>query len=109
MPAHYTHMYTARRVADDLLSGHFPDWPAVGDALNRHSPQECGTVMKNWEKFTALGAVGSSFVGKIFMGEDFQKARELVRARYGEVRVIRPEGTRSNSYELFLVGLAKKG
>jgi 23S rRNA (uridine2552-2'-O)-methyltransferase len=57
----------------------------------------------------ALGAPGSSFVGKIFMGEDFQKARELVRVRYGEVRVIRPEGTRSNSYELFLVGLKKKG
>jgi len=57
----------------------------------------------------ALGAPGSSFVGKLFMGEDFEKARATLRAGYAEVRVIRPEGTRATSYEVFLVGLGKKG
>ena len=56
----------------------------------------------------AVGAKGSSFVGKLFMSDDFVKAREALRAAFSEVRVIRPEGTRSSSFEVFLVGLAKK-
>jgi hypothetical protein len=58
MPGHFTHIYTARRVADHLLSGHFPDWPQAGSALLKHDPVACGTVMKKWEKFTAIGAIG---------------------------------------------------
>ncbi len=57
---------------------------------------------------TALGAPGSAFVGKIFMSEEFVKAREKLRKLYTEVRNIRPEGTRSVSSEVFLVGLGKK-
>ncbi|HEY4122150.1 MAG TPA: RlmE family RNA methyltransferase [Byssovorax sp.] len=53
----------------------------------------------------ALGAPGSAFVGKLFMGPDFEEARRHLRARFAEVRVIRPEGTRANSIEVFLVGL----
>lgn len=56
----------------------------------------------------ALLAPGGSFVGKLFMGEDFTKARDHVRAAFEEVRVIRPEGTRSSSVEVFLVGLRRK-
>ena len=56
----------------------------------------------------ALGAPGSAFVGKLFMSEEFQKARERLRSLYDEVRVIRPEGTRSVSSEVFLVGLGRK-
>ena len=58
MPGHFTHIYTARRVSDHLLSGQFPDWPQVGDTLHGYSPQKCGEVMRKWEKFTAIGAVG---------------------------------------------------
>ena len=58
MPGHFTHIYTARRVADHLLSGHFPDWPFPIPELAGHSPQDCGWVMRKWEKFTAIGAIG---------------------------------------------------
>lgn len=62
MPGHFTHIYTARRVADHLLSGNVQDWPAdyagVGDAFQYYAPQFCGEVMKDWEKFTAIGAIG---------------------------------------------------
>jgi hypothetical protein len=54
----FTHIYTARRVADHLLTGNFPDWPQAGSALLKHDPAACGTVMKKWEKFTAIGAIG---------------------------------------------------
>ena len=56
----------------------------------------------------ALGAPKGSFVGKLFMGEDFTQARDALRALFSEVRVIRPEGTRSTSFEVFLVGLGRK-
>ncbi len=58
MPGHFTHIYTARRVADHLLSGHFPDWPQAGSALLKYDPVTCGKVMQKWEKFTAIGAIG---------------------------------------------------
>ena len=56
----------------------------------------------------ALGAPGGSFVGKLFMSEDFVKARDALRALFDEVKTIRPEGTRSSSVEVFLIGLRRK-
>lgn len=54
------------------------------------------------------GAKGSSFVAKIFMGGDFPEARKILKAMYGEERVIRPPAVRSQSFEVFLVGLNKR-
>lgn len=65
-------------------------------------------LMRAVEIAKALGAPGSAFVGKIFMSADFEEARKAMRALFDEVRVIRPEGTRTNSTEIFLVGLKKK-
>jgi hypothetical protein len=58
MPGHFTHIYTARRVADYLLTGHFPEWPEAGSPLLKYDPVTCGTIMQKWEKFTAIGAIG---------------------------------------------------
>ncbi|MDQ2774032.1 MAG: zinc dependent phospholipase C family protein [Acidobacteriota bacterium] len=58
MPGHFTHIYTARRVADHLITGQFPDWPQAGSSLLKHDPKTCGTIMRKWEKFTAIGAIG---------------------------------------------------
>jgi 23S rRNA (uridine2552-2'-O)-methyltransferase len=51
---------------------------------------------------------GGSFVGKIFMSDDFVRARDRLRGLFAEVRVVRPEAVRSQSYEVFLVGLSRK-
>ena len=56
----------------------------------------------------ALGKVGSHFVAKIFMSNDFQIARKLAGERYDKCQVIRPEGTRQQSTEVFIVGLGLK-
>ena len=56
----------------------------------------------------SLVKVGGSFVGKIFMGEDLPLARAELRKHFEEERIIRPEGTRSVSYEIFLVGLRRR-
>jgi 23S rRNA (uridine2552-2'-O)-methyltransferase len=87
--------------------------------LSDMAPSTTGTRMadqaRSFELFMralavaeALGAPGSAFVGKIFMSEDFPKAKEGVRKLYEEVKVLRPEGTRSSSYEVFVAGLRRK-
>jgi len=53
----------------------------------------------------ALGKVGSAFVGKLFMSEDFQAARQALRDHYDKEQTLRPSTTRSVSSEVFLVGL----
>lgn len=53
----------------------------------------------------ALGKPGSSFVTKLFMGGDFGAFRARLREAYREVKVVRPEATRSASVEIYLVGL----
>jgi 23S rRNA (uridine2552-2'-O)-methyltransferase len=55
-----------------------------------------------------LGAKGGAFVGKIFMSDDLPAARTELRRLYETERLIRPEGTRSVSTELFVVGLGKR-
>jgi 23S rRNA (uridine2552-2'-O)-methyltransferase len=52
---------------------------------------------------------GGSFVGKIFMGEDLPIARAEVRKLFTGERLIRPEGTRSVSYEIFVVATERRG
>jgi 23S rRNA (uridine2552-2'-O)-methyltransferase len=51
---------------------------------------------------------GGGFVGKIFQGEEFETARARVRELYEECRVVRPASVRSESYELYLVGLRRR-
>lgn len=48
---------------------------------------------------------GGSFVAKIFQGAEFEDARNALREVFAKVRTIRPDATRDESYELFLVGL----
>jgi 23S rRNA (uridine2552-2'-O)-methyltransferase len=55
-----------------------------------------------------LGTPGGSFVGKIFMSDDLPAARAELRRLYGSERLIRPEGTRSISMEIFAVGGEKR-
>ena len=54
------------------------------------------------------GKPGSAFAAKLFMGGDFEQFREQVRQAYREVKVVRPEATRSASIEVYLVGLGLK-
>ncbi len=48
---------------------------------------------------------GGSFVGKIFQGPDFDKAKKHVESLFTKTRVLKPEASRKESYEIFVVGL----
>ena len=64
--------------------------------------------MRALEVAATLSKSGGAFVGKIFMGEDLPLARAELRKHFETERLIRPEGTRSVSYELFIIGQGRK-
>lgn len=51
---------------------------------------------------------GGALVAKVFQGVGFEEVRNLFRARYGTVRLLKPEASRKESVEIFLVGLGRK-
>lgn len=51
---------------------------------------------------------GGTMVAKIFRGEGFEQVRARMRKIFDEVRVIKPEASRRESVECFLVGVARK-
>ncbi len=54
-------------------------------------------------------AIGGHFVAKIFQGAEFEDARKAMQGKFDKVRVIKPDASRQESYEIFLVGLGRKG
>ncbi|MEO7330423.1 MAG: RlmE family RNA methyltransferase, partial [Minicystis sp.] len=105
----------ALSLTNEALALHAPYDVVLSDMAPSTSGNRDADQARSFELFMravevahALGGPGSAFVGKLFMSEDFTKAREALRCGYGEVRVIRPEGVRATSFELFLVGLGKK-
>ncbi|NRA32194.1 MAG: RlmE family RNA methyltransferase [Polyangiaceae bacterium] len=65
-------------------------------------------VVGSLQMAARYGKPGSSFIAKIFMSNEFSKAKKQVIASYDTVRVVKPQASRSNSWEVFLVGLGLK-
>ena len=51
-----------------------------------------------------LLAPGGAFVGKIFQGPDMEAIRKRMGGLFAEVRIIKPEGSRAESIEIYLAG-----
>ena len=51
---------------------------------------------------------GGAFLGKIFQGTEFERARAQTREAFTTVRILKPPASRKQSYEIFLLGLKKK-
>jgi len=52
---------------------------------------------------------GGNFVAKLFMGESFKEFEALLKDRFEEVRLLRPESTRKHSREIFFIGKRFRG
>jgi 23S rRNA (uridine2552-2'-O)-methyltransferase len=113
LPSHATF------IQGDVLAMDFTAYGPFDLVLSDMAPNTTGNKLadhaRSVELFLAAVRIadqvlvkGGSFVGKIFMGEDFPAAREEVRIRYEKHRMLRPEATRSISYEIFVVGERKK-
>jgi 23S rRNA (uridine2552-2'-O)-methyltransferase len=55
-----------------------------------------------------LAGSDSHIVLKLFMSQDFKALEQALRARYAECRTVRPAATRTQSSEVFLVGLRRR-
>jgi 23S rRNA (uridine2552-2'-O)-methyltransferase len=101
---------------NEALAEHAPYDVVLSDMAPRTTGNRLGDQTRSFELYMRALAVaeqllkpGGAFVGKIFMGEDFAEAKAATKQLFREERAIRPEGTRANSYEIFLIGLGKKG
>ena len=53
-------------------------------------------------------ARGGHFVGKLFMGPDWQKLQKRVREGFSEAKTVKPQGSRKESIEQYLCGLGRR-
>ena len=79
--------------------------PATSGAKVSDQARSHALFTRALELAVRLGKPGSAYVGKIFMSGDFPEARRAVEARYRETRVMKPEGTRRVSTEVYVLGL----
>jgi 23S rRNA (uridine2552-2'-O)-methyltransferase len=100
---------------EETLGKHGPYDVVMSDMAPNTTGVRLADQTRSYELFMHALAVaervvvpGGAFVGKIFMGEDFPAARAKVRTVFEKERIIRPEGTRSSSYEVFVVGLGRR-
>jgi 23S rRNA (uridine2552-2'-O)-methyltransferase len=54
-------------------------------------------------------APGGYFVGKIFQGAEFPEARAATARWLQNVRILKPDASRSESYEIFIAGMRPRG
>jgi 23S rRNA (uridine2552-2'-O)-methyltransferase len=105
----------ALSLENDALGRFAPYDVVLSDMAPRTTGSRVTDQMRSYELFmralavaATLGAAGGSFVGKIFMSDELPRARAGLREHYATERLIRPEGTRDISTELFVVGLGKR-
>lgn len=98
-----------------VLAEHAPYDVVLSDMAPNTSGSKLADQARSTELFLralevaiAHGKPGSHFVAKIFMSGDYKAAETEVRKAYGSVKTIRPEGTRQNSSEVFVVGMGKR-
>jgi 23S rRNA (uridine2552-2'-O)-methyltransferase len=86
---------------DIVLSDMAPDTTGIRATDQARSAQLVAEALSRAERLLApLGA----FVAKIFQGPDLEGLRNRMRQRFADVRLLKPEASRQQSTELYLVG-----
>ncbi len=90
---------------DVVLSDMAPDTTGVRH-VDKDRSAELTRIAFQWA--LRLGKAGSAFVAKMFQGPDFHTLLADVKKHYGAVRCVRPEATRRESYEIYIVAQKKR-
>lgn len=87
---------------DVVLSDMAPDTTGV-----RHLDQARSEALfeRALDLAEALLGPGGHFVGKLFQGPDWNRLLGRLRTRFGETRTVKPESSRKDSIEQYVVGL----
>ncbi len=79
--------------------------PATTGTTFADQARSAELVSRTLDVADAWLAKDGAWVAKLFMSEEIVELRKRIRTMFGEERVLRPEGVRTVSYEVFLVGL----
>jgi 23S rRNA (uridine2552-2'-O)-methyltransferase len=52
---------------------------------------------------------GGSFICKIFQGEEFKRFSDSVRSRFKNYKIFKPQSSRKESKEIFIIGMGFRG
>ena len=86
---------------DVVLSDMAPDTTGIRSADQARSAGLFEEALRRAER---LLAPAGAFVGKIFQGPDVDPIRKRMQKRFGDVKLLKPEGSRQESIEVYLVG-----
>jgi 23S rRNA (uridine2552-2'-O)-methyltransferase len=86
---------------DVVLSDMAPDTTGIRSTDQARSASLFEEALTRAER---LLAPGGAFVGKLFQGPDFEAIRKRMAARFSEVKIVKPDSSRAQSFEIFLAG-----
>jgi 23S rRNA (uridine2552-2'-O)-methyltransferase len=86
---------------DVVLSDMAPDTTGIRATDQARSAALVEEALARAER---LLAPGGAFVAKVFQGPDVPIIRKRMEAKFAEVRLVKPEGSRAESTEIYLVG-----
>jgi 23S rRNA (uridine2552-2'-O)-methyltransferase len=86
---------------DVVLSDMAPDTTGVRSTDQARSANLFEEALARAER---LLAPGGAFVGKLFQGPDFEAVRRRLGVRFTEVKILKPDSSRAQSFEIFLCG-----
>lgn len=96
----------AGRPVDVVLSDMAPKTSGIPSSDVALSFELAAMAVRACDRFLKKGG---HFVAKLFMGESFQDFEKMLKSRFEDVRLLRPESTRKHSREIFFIGKRFKG
>jgi 23S rRNA (uridine2552-2'-O)-methyltransferase len=90
---------------DGVVSDMAPRTTGIRDVDQARSLELCQMAFTTAQQILKPGGF---FVCKLFQGKDFDLFRNELKKHFAKIDVLKPESTRSRSYEIFLVGLKYK-
>jgi 23S rRNA (uridine2552-2'-O)-methyltransferase len=96
----------AGRPVDVVLSDMAPKTSGIPDRDVALSFELAAMAVRACDRFLRRGG---HFVAKLFMGESLGEFEALLKARFEQVRLLRPESTRKHSREIFFIGKRFRG
>ncbi len=87
---------------DLVLSDMAPKTTGVRIQDQMRSFELCMLALETAERFLKPGG---HFVAKLFHSNEFENFRKELQARFGKIEILRPQSTRTESKEIFLIGM----
>ncbi len=87
-----------------VVSDMAPKTTGIRDVDQARSLELCEMALQTAEDILVPGGY---FVCKIFQSQDFDLFRKQLKSKFAKIEILKPESTRKNSFEIFLLGLKK--